>query len=187
MTHAVTAMPAMSGIWNSSDSPIAPPRNSARSVAIAAISLTTHIAHTNGRGKQIAAQFCKVPSGDDAELGGQRLEQHGDQVGGDHDPEEIVAVFRAGLDVGGVIARVHVGDRGDHRGAGKREPCHSAAAPASEHVPRRCDSARGQVALGQVGLGRLATSCADRCRSFPHSSPASTLKCSLCYMWVQYA
>ncbi len=51
MTIAVTAMPAISGIRNSSDKPMAPPRNSARSVAIAAISLTTHIAQTTGREK----------------------------------------------------------------------------------------------------------------------------------------
>ncbi len=37
---------------NSSDSPMAPPRNSARSVAMAAISLITHIAHTTGLGKR---------------------------------------------------------------------------------------------------------------------------------------
>ena len=63
MTTAVTAMPTMSGMWNSSDSPMAPPRNSARSVAIAAISLTTHIAHTTGRGKlsrHISARFVPV-------------------------------------------------------------------------------------------------------------------------------
>ena len=42
---------------------MAPPRNSARSVAIAAISLTTHIAHTTGRGKcsrQCSARFLPV-------------------------------------------------------------------------------------------------------------------------------
>ncbi len=48
---AVTAMPAMSGICSSNDRPMAPPRNSARSVAMAAISLTTHIAQTTGCGK----------------------------------------------------------------------------------------------------------------------------------------
>ncbi len=40
----VTTMPASNGRWKSSDKPIAPPRNSARSVAIAAISLIPHIA-----------------------------------------------------------------------------------------------------------------------------------------------
>jgi len=46
----VTAIPAKSGIFSSSDSPMAPPRNSARSVAIAATSLTAHIVHTSGGG-----------------------------------------------------------------------------------------------------------------------------------------
>ena len=47
---AVTPMPAISGILNNSARPIAPPKNSARSVAMAAISLTTHIAQTTGLG-----------------------------------------------------------------------------------------------------------------------------------------
>ena len=44
-------MPAISGMLNNSASPMAPPRNSARSVAIAAISLTSHMPITTGRGK----------------------------------------------------------------------------------------------------------------------------------------
>jgi hypothetical protein len=36
---------------NSSDRPMAPPRNSAKSVAMAATSLMTHIVQTIGRGK----------------------------------------------------------------------------------------------------------------------------------------
>ena len=44
-------MPAISGICSSSERPMAPPRNSARSVAIAATSLTIHRAHTTGFGK----------------------------------------------------------------------------------------------------------------------------------------
>ena len=69
--------------------------------------------------KMLAAQFGEVAAGDDAELGRQRLEQHRDEVGEQHHPEQPVAVFRAGLDVGGEIAGVHVGDRGDHRRAGE--------------------------------------------------------------------
>ena len=48
---AVTAIPANSGMRNSNDRPMAPPRNSARSVAIAAISLTIHMSHTSGAGR----------------------------------------------------------------------------------------------------------------------------------------
>ena len=73
---AVTPMPAMSGICSKSERPIAPPRNSARSVAIAATSLTIQSAQTTGFGKMLAAHFGQVAPGDDAELGRQRLEQH---------------------------------------------------------------------------------------------------------------
>src|ERR1035438_3664303 len=97
---AVTPMPAISGILNSSASPIAPPRNSARSVAMAAISLTTHIAQTTGVGEMIAAHFREIAASDDAEFGRQRLEQHGNQIGEQDDPQQGVAVFRASLDIG---------------------------------------------------------------------------------------
>ena len=102
---------------NSSDRPMAPPRNSARSVAIAAISLTPHMAWTTGRGN-VAAQFGQVAAGDDAELGRQRLEQHRDQVG-QAPPRAGYSRTGAGLDVGREIARIHIGDRGDHRGPGE--------------------------------------------------------------------
>jgi hypothetical protein len=36
--------------------------------------------------KPVAAHLCEIPPGDDAELGGQRLEQHGDEIGGEHHP-----------------------------------------------------------------------------------------------------
>ena len=48
---------------NRSESPMAPPRNSARSVAMAATSLTIHIAQTTGRGnwsRHISAKFRPV-------------------------------------------------------------------------------------------------------------------------------
>src|SRR5450756_1158014 len=60
---AVTPIPARRGIWNSKESPMAPPRNSARSVAIAATSLITHIAQTIGWGncsRHISARFRPV-------------------------------------------------------------------------------------------------------------------------------
>ena len=44
-------MPTISGNPKSSDKPIAPPRNSARSVAIAATSLIAHMTQTSGRGR----------------------------------------------------------------------------------------------------------------------------------------
>ncbi len=60
---AVTTMPQTSGRLNSSARPIAPPRNSARSVAMAATSLTAHIPQTTGREKlsrDISARFLPV-------------------------------------------------------------------------------------------------------------------------------
>ena len=69
----------------------------------------------------LAAEFGQIASGDDAELGRQRLEQHRRHAGRQHHPQEGVAVFRPGPDVGGEIAGVHIGDRSDHRGARKQE------------------------------------------------------------------
>ncbi len=83
----------------------------------------------------IAAQFREVLAGDDAELGGKALEQHGDHVGEKHDPEQPVAVFGAGLDVGGEVAGVHIGDRGDDRRAGKGQR-RADAAPAGQGFTR---------------------------------------------------
>ncbi len=48
---AVRPIAASKGRWNSRANPIAPPRNSARSVAIAATSLTSHMTSTIRRGK----------------------------------------------------------------------------------------------------------------------------------------
>jgi hypothetical protein len=69
--------------------------------------------------KMVAAHFRKVAAGDDAELSGERLEQHRDQVGEEYHPEQSVAVPGAGLDVGGEVPRVNIGDGGDDRRAGE--------------------------------------------------------------------
>ncbi len=50
-------------MWTKRESPMAPPRNSARSVAMAAISLTTHMARTTGSencSRHISARFRPV-------------------------------------------------------------------------------------------------------------------------------
>ena len=61
--------------------------------------------------------FRQILAGDDAELGGQRLYQHGHQVGPHHHPEELVAEGGACLDIGGEVARIYVADGGDEGGA----------------------------------------------------------------------
>ena len=102
------------------------------------------------RRKMLAAQFGEIAPGDDAELGRQRLEQHGGDIGRQHHPQERIAVFRPGLDVGGEIAGVYIGDRGDHRGAGEQERA-SPAPSACQDVayardrPVRHGQTRGRV------------------------------------------
>jgi len=49
VTTPVTTSPQPSGTSNSSEMPMAPPMNSARSVAMAPISAAIHIATTSGR------------------------------------------------------------------------------------------------------------------------------------------
>ena len=101
-----------------------------------------HRQHDRPR-KLLAAHFGEVAAGDDAELGRERLEQHRDQIGEQHHPEQAVAVFRPGLDVGREVARVHVGDRGDDRRAGERQVGAPPAALARQHLTRSGDGAFG--------------------------------------------
>ena len=93
-------------------------------------------------GEMRAAELRQALAGDDAELGRQRLEQHRHQVGEQHDPQQQIAELRAALDVGGEIAGVHVGDRGDHRRSGERQEAAQAARggrPAPRGRRRPCD------------------------------------------------
>ena len=137
--------------------------------------------------KMIAAHFRKVLAGDDAELGGQALEQHGDDVGEQHDPEQAIAVFGAGLDVGGEIARVHIGDRGDDRRAGKRQRGAQAPALARQHLARGDQRPVGQRSrsTGLLRHGeRFIEIRHDRrssCTCVAFGSAAFTLKCSTGY------
>ena len=88
------------------------------------------------RRKVIAAHLREILAGHDAELGRKRLEQHRDQIGDQNHPEQGVAVFGAGLDVGGEVARIDIGDRGDDRRTGQRRigpPGAPAAAVAGKH------------------------------------------------------
>ena len=109
--------------------------------------------------KLLAAQFGQVASGDDAELGGERLEQHGDEVGGQHHPEQLVAVAGAGLDVGREISRIDIGDRGDHRRARRRRaarPARRAGRPAPRGSPARCARSGSRAATAPL-LSRPAS------------------------------
>jgi hypothetical protein len=104
------------------------------------------------RREVIAAHFGEILSGDDAELGRKRLEQHGDQIGEEHHPEQAIAVSGAGLDIGGEIARIDIGDRGDHRRTGKRRigpPGAPAAAVAGQHRLAGRDGAFRQRGAGR--------------------------------------
>ncbi len=85
-----------------------------------------HLAHhphhiDQGLRQIVPAELRQIAPGHDAELSGQRLEEHGDEVRHQHHPQQRIAVARAGLDVGGEIAGVHIGDGGDHRRAGEQK------------------------------------------------------------------
>ena len=95
-------------------------------------------------GEAFAAELGEVLAGGDAELRRLRLDQHRDQVGGEHDPEQQVAELGAAADVGGEVAGVDVGDGGDEGRAEEGPDAGEAAAVAVER------------AVGGVGDGGLA-------------------------------
>ncbi len=73
--------------------------------------------HPHGKderpGEVRPALFGEVGAGGDPQLGRERLDQHRREVGGQHDPQKHVPELGAGRDVGGEVARIHVGDAGD--------------------------------------------------------------------------
>ena len=69
--------------------------------------------------KSLAAELGEIAPGDNSELRRQRLEQHRDDIGDDDDPEQVIIVFGAGLDVGREVPGIHVGDRGHDGWTGK--------------------------------------------------------------------
>jgi hypothetical protein len=96
-----------------------------------------------------AAQAGEAVAGDDAQFGRQRLEQHRQDVGQHDDPEQQIAELRAALDVGGEIAGVDIGDRGDDGGARERQEAAHAAPPAGQRFARRAPRAVGQPVVNQ--------------------------------------
>src|SRR5439155_17379501 len=101
--------------------------------------------HSPGRPARVVRPEAlgKVAVGDDPELGRQVLDQHGHQVRREHHPEQEVAEAGAARDVGGEVARIYVGDRGDERGA--------------EHHQRRAQPAAAEEGLerGDPRFARL--------------------------------
>ena len=83
------------------------------------------------RSRQTSGRFLR---GGDAELRAHRLDEHRHEVRGEDDPEQQVAVPRAGGHVRGEVARVDVRDRGDERRAEERP---DAAEPAPFAGERR--------------------------------------------------
>ena len=69
----------------------------------------------------LAARLGQISAGDDAQLRSQRLQQDGHGVRHDQHPEQLVAEVRAAIQVRGPVARVHVPDADQIRGAGKRQ------------------------------------------------------------------
>ena len=88
-----------------------------------AISHSTHSALATGARIGFAARLRQVASADDAQPGGQRLQQNRHQVRKHQDPQKLVAEARAAFEVGGPVARIHVADADQVRGA--REGEHS--------------------------------------------------------------
>ena len=70
-----------------------------------------------GSREVLAAVLRQGEAGDDAQLGGEVLDEHRHGVRPEQDPEQAVAKLRAAEDVGGEVAGVDVGDRGDEGGA----------------------------------------------------------------------
>ena len=100
---------------------MAEPITSARSQAAMAISQSTHKHETHRAGVVVAARLRQVPTGDDAELESERLEQNRHQVGEQDDAEQRVAEARAAGQVGGPVARIHVANRNHVSRSGEGE------------------------------------------------------------------
>ena len=129
--------------------------------------------HHDPEREPVPAHLGQAAAGGDAELGAERLDQHRHQVGDRHHPEQGVAVLGAARHVGGEVARVHVGDRGDEGRAEERQHREDAAAarptasprprPASGRPPRTPRRPRSVRAAG--GRRALPTDgCASRRR-----------------------
>ena len=75
----------------------------------------------------VPALLRQVAPGGQAELGRQRLDEHGQQVGRDDHPEQQVAELGARGEVGGEVAGVDVGDRRDEGRTEQGQPAQPTA------------------------------------------------------------
>jgi len=104
-------------------------------------------------GQALAADLGQVHAGRDAELRGEALEKHRDDVGEHDHPEQLVSELGTGRDVGCEVAWVDVGDRGDEGGTEEGE---QAAEPTAAGVLAGEDAAGGSGFAGspREGLSR---------------------------------
>ncbi len=66
--------------------------------------------------QSVADMLSQILAGDDAEFGREGLHHHGHQVGPHHHPEQLVTKGRAGLNIGGEVARIYVANGSDKGG-----------------------------------------------------------------------
>ena len=135
-----------------------------------------------------ATQLGEVPPGGDPDLGGERLKQHRNEIGGNCHPKEFVAISRAGLNIRRKISRIHVGDRGNHRGAGKWQHGQRAAPPAEKHLSAGKDRAfaeRGSACCRGVH-GKLVFIDVGAANRWPGKRPARLEEqlacCRVCFL-----
>ena len=99
-----------------------------------------------------AARLREVEAGDDAELGGKRLEHHRHDVRQQDDRQQGVAERRSAGEVGRPIAGVHIADRDEIAGAGEGAELAPERCPAPVER-RRCayDFGQARRATGTAG------------------------------------
>ena len=116
----------------------------------------------------LAAELGEVLAGRDPELRRLGLDQHRDQVGREHDPEQQVAELGAAGDVGGEVAGVDVGDGGDE---GRAEEGPDAADAAC--CGRRASGGRAAATAASPGRTSSTVASAARRRRRLHRRPLS--------------
>ncbi len=101
----------------------------------------------------VAARLGEVAAGDDAELGGEPLEEHRHQVGDENDAEQRVPERGAAGQVRRPVARVHVADGHQVARPGEREQLAPPAAPADGDGAIDLGEARRDARPAPPGLG----------------------------------